>query len=357
MRHPSDGTLRRLLDEPVAVSDDDRAHVASCATCLTGLAAARADAAAVGGALRPGGAAEVDVDRAWAGLAATLATTAPAPAPARRPARAGRWRAALRRPAVAALGALVVVAGGGVAAANDWLPIFRTEQVAPVEFRPADLVALPDLTAYGDLEVTGSGEPETVPDAATAEERTGLDVPAVAELPTGVVGEPAYQVVGQVTATFTFDAESVAAAGGGELPAELAGSRFRMEAGPGVAAVWSQSSGLPALVVARAVAPTVYSDGVPFETARDLLLSLPGLPADLAEQLRALSADGSTLPLPVPADRVTSEPADVDGLPATALASRDGLLAGVVWVDDGVVTVVAGSIGTDEALAVARELR
>ena len=37
--------------------------------------------------------------------------------------------------------------------------------------------------------------------------------------------------------------------------------------------------------------------------------------------------------------------------------SRDGALAGVVWVDDGVVTAVAGSLSADEVLSVARGLR
>ena len=114
---------------------------------------------------------------------------------------------------------------------------------------------------------------------------------------------------------------------------------------------------MPSLVVARAQAPTVFSDGVPFETARDYLLSLPGLPAELADQLRAVSADGSTLPLPVPADLADSEPTDVDGVPATLVTSNDGLFAGVVWVEDGVVTVVGGTVSADEVLDVARDLR
>jgi hypothetical protein len=134
------------------------------------------------------------------------------------------------------------------------------------------------------------------------------------------------------------------------------GNRFRLVAGPGYAAVWSSGSGLPGLVVARAVAPTGYSSGVPFPTARDYLLSLPGMPAGVAEQLRGFSGDGTTLPLPLPADEVTSSASDVGGAPATVFATRDGALAGVVWVRDGVVTAVAGSVSTDEVLAVARGL-
>jgi hypothetical protein len=128
-------------------------------------------------------------------------------------------------------------------------------------------------------------------------------------------------------------------------------------AGPGVAEVWSQSTGVPTLVVGRAVAPTAFSSGAPFETVRDYLLSLPGLPPDLAAQLRTFTADGSTLPLLVPADRVTTSSADVGGRPATVLTSRDQTMAAVVWVDNGVVTAVAGALSADEVLAVARDLR
>ena len=39
------------------------------------------------------------------------------------------------------------------------------------------------------------------------------------------------------------------------------------------------------------------------------------------------------------------------------LTSRDGAVAGVVWVEDGVMTGVAGSLSADELLSVARELR
>ena len=44
-------------------------------------------------------------------------------------------------------------------------------------------------------------------------------------------------------------------------------------------------------------------------------------------------------------------------MPATVLATRDRTLAAVVWVDDDVVTTVAGSLDTDEILLLARDLR
>ena len=360
MRHPSEGVLRRLVDEPDGVTVDERAHVASCPTCLRDLATARADAERVDAMLATPVA--VDPDAAWARLSTTTTTTT---APARvRAIGTGRsrWRTAVRRPAVAAVSAVVLVTGAGVAAANDWLPIFRAEQVDTVEVTSTDLVQVPDLSAYGDLVVTQEPDPAEVADAATAGDRTGLTVPQVTELPEGVTGQPTYQVADVARATFTFSAEKAAqaAATEGEAlpppPPGLDGSALRIEVGPGLAAIWSQPTGVPTLVVARVVAPKVDSTGVPFTTVRDYLLSLPGLPDGLADQLRNLSDDGSTLPLPVPAELVTSSTADVDGAEATVLTSRDGLFAGVVWVEDGVVTGVAGSSSAEELLSVARGL-
>jgi hypothetical protein len=361
MRHPTEGLLRRLLDEPAGVADSDREHVTGCLQCLGGLAAMREDAALVEAALATEGGAEVDVAAAWRRLSTAARATGPGRAAA--PPRAGRFRAVLRRPVVAALSVAVVLTGAGAAAANDWLQIFRTEQIAPVSLSTADLIALPDLRAYGDVVVTGDGDVHQVADAAAAAAESGLDVPEVTTLPRGVSGEPVYQVGGEVSATFTFSADRAAqaAAEAGEplppVPPGLDGSRVRLVAGPGVAQVWVSAAGVPAVVVGRAVAPSAFSSGVPFEVVRDYLLSLPGLPEDVAAQLRTFTADGSTLPLPVPADQVTTSSAQVNGMPATVLASRDRTMAAVVWVDDGVVTVVAGSLDANEVLSVARDLR
>lgn len=362
MRHPSDGTLRRLLDEPVGVSDADREHVAGCPECLSGLEAAHEDAAVTDAALDVEVAAAGDeVDAAWHRLSRAVAAEGGGRA-ATTPA-ASRWRARLRSPVVAAVGVVVLLTGASAAAAADWLQIFRTEQIAPVTVTEADLVDLPDLSAYGEVDVRNKVDVRRVADATAAEQATGLPVPEVGELPEGVTGEPAFQVGGRVNAVFTFSAEKAAraaAAAGEKLPAPpsgLDGSQFRLVAGPGLAEVWSEARGLPAMVVARAVAPTAYSSGIPFETARDYLLSLPGIPENLASQLRSFSGDGTTLPLPVPADQVDTSAADVGGVPATVFTSRDGAVAGVVWVDDGVVTAVAGSLSADEVLAVADGLR
>ncbi|HEV2890492.1 MAG TPA: hypothetical protein VGX28_08955 [Frankiaceae bacterium] len=362
MRHPSEGTLRRLVDDPAGVADPDREHVARCPECLTRLAAAQRDAATVAAALDTGAGdgAGVDtgVDAAWLRLSGAVTTGGRGAATSRTP----RRRKALRSPVLAAVGVAAVLAGAGVAAAVDWLQIFRTERVAPVAVSQADVVELPDLSAYGTLEVTAQPNVRAVADAAAAENATGLDAPRVRALPRGVTGDPRYVVGDRASAVFTFSADKAAraaAAVGATLPPPppgLDGARFRLDAGPGIAALWSESRGMPALVVARAGAPTASSSGVAFDVAREYLLSLPGLPPGVASQLRRFSADASTLPLPVPAGLVRTSTADVHGVPATVLTSRDRAFAGVVWVDRGIVNAVAGSLSSDEVLAVARGL-
>src|SRR5688572_2831836 len=122
MRHPTDGVLRRLLDEPAGVADADREHVAGCEQCLSDLGAMREDAALVDASLTTESGGDVDVPAAWRRLVTALPGT-PAERPSA-PARAGRSRGLLRRPVVAALAFAVVLTGAGAAAANDWLQIF-----------------------------------------------------------------------------------------------------------------------------------------------------------------------------------------------------------------------------------------
>ena len=321
MRHPTEGVLRRLVDEPVGVADADRAHVAGCPTCLAGLEAARADARAAAAALARRRTDAPDVDAAWLGSSAAVPAAARAgsrppsavdrrgappggggPRRGRRPVR-GRGRRGQR------LAADVPHRAGGARAAGRG----RAGRAArPVRLR--------------HLEVTGEGEPTEVADAADGGGAHRPDVPEVADLPTGVTGRPG--VPGRRPAERRLHllgraggadrrrgrrGAAGAAAGAGRQPRPVAGRAGRGRRSG------RQPSGLPVLAVGRAVAPTADSDGVPFETVRDYLLSLPGMPDRVADQLRDFSADARTLPLPVPADMVTTSTAEVAGEEATVL--------------------------------------
>lgn len=282
--------------------------------------------------------------------------------PARDHSARSRRKVAMTSPALTATAVIAIIAGATTAAGADLVPIFRTQQVAPVSVSQDELVALPDLSEYGTFRFVKEPNVREVPDAETAEAASGLSTPEVEKLPNGVTGEPTYVVGGQTTAEFTFSAaraEKAAESAGEALPPVPAGldkSVFRFTAGPGVAAVWLSNSDVPALAIAHVVAPTTESTGVPFATARDYLLQLPGVPPQIAQQLRNISGDDITLPLLVPSEVMDSSTADVDGNEAIVLTSRDEAFAAVTWVQDGTITAVAGSLSAAEVLAVARGL-
>src|SRR5579863_8451180 len=78
--HLSDGTLRRSLDEPVAIDARSRAHLGTCDRCRRRLAGVTANAASVGAMFAsPVPAVDVDAARLRLGAAeAAAAATTPA---------------------------------------------------------------------------------------------------------------------------------------------------------------------------------------------------------------------------------------------------------------------------------------
>ena len=167
-----------------------------------------------------------------------------------------------------------------------------------------------------------------------------------------------------MVAEFTFSAGQGARRPPGEAlppPARRAGRQPRSGSSP--ARAWPRSGRRPAGVPALVVARVDRADGVLLRacrstTARDYLLSLPGLPDDLAAQLRAFTGDGTTLPLPVPAAAGDhARPPTSTGTGDRARLPRRRCSPAWSGCEDGVVTGVAGSLSEDEVLAVARGLR
>ncbi|MEO8329505.1 MAG: hypothetical protein ABI586_05840 [Candidatus Nanopelagicales bacterium] len=361
MNHLSDGVLRRFVDEPEGLADNQREHLQDCDRCSRAVAELRRDRVAVESVLSSTSDANANIDLGWQRLQDSLSSNAPKAATVSVPRRPLRLRL-MKAPVLAAAGALLVIGGATAAAANDWLTIFQPESITPVAVNVSELAQLPDLSSFGRWDLKTDPALVDVPDASAASSQTGMSVLTPTVLPTGVDGTPTFQVMTKQTATFTFSQQKAAATAtaAGEslppLPPGLDGTVLRLELGPAVVQSWAQQTGAPTLLIARVGAPLASSNGIPLATFRDALLSLPGLPDDVAAQLRAVTGDGTTLPLPVPSNEFTSTSADVSGAPATVLTSRDRTLAGVVWLDNGVVTIVAGPLDAQEVLLVARDL-
>ena len=292
--------------------------------CLSGLAAAQEDAALTAAAARRS-TSTPDVDAAWQRLSHATGD-------------AERARAS-------GAGAAAPAAGGPGCAARwsprsgssrSWpAPVRRPPRTGcrssgpsgspPVSITESDLVDLPDLSAYGDVEVDRRAR--RPPGRRRRRGRGGHRPDRPAGRRAAARGDGRPHLPGRRPAAGAVHLLRRRRRPGPRHepattlpppPPGLDGSQFRLTAGPGLAAVWSASS-RPAGAGGRASRRT---DGVLLgHPVRDRA-RLPALAARPAGPASPTSCGrcpttASTLPLPLPADQVTSSTADVGGVPAT----------------------------------------
>ena len=365
MAHLSDGTLRRMLDDPDAITAPDREHYTSCPECRS-RHDAMADDARTAQSLLALPAIGFDADRAFARVVA-------------RPPAAPRFgfRLPILRPAsramVGALALAVVVAVVATASVNV-IPIFAPKTVTPVPVTMADLQSLPDLSAYGTVSWSQKPQPQQVANAAEAQSVSGFAAPKAGTLPAGVSSSVTYFAMKQATGLFTFDADKAAAAAaahGKSLPAMPAGmnhSTLTLTMGPAVLEIFgdlNQGTGtgtsashlnLPQLIIGESKAPSVSSTGVTVKQLEDYLLAQPGLSPQLAADIRAIGDPTTTLPIPVPVQFATSSKITVQGVHGVALGDNTGLGAAVIWIKGSNVFFVGGTLKQEVIKTVANQL-
>lgn len=377
MRHVADGVLRRLVDEPLAVPDDDVEHVERCRRCQAHRDRARRDARAAQELLaRPQSV--PDVDRAWERLNGAGSE------PAHRVPRRIRPRPFAGAAGVTAMSGVLVA---GVAAAATLTVVFSPDHVAPVPVSKGDVQGLANvlgldrsgLWSSGSRSVTSTG-PSTVSTSATspsgtqpwkygtiqwaarprpvaatslsaAESAAGMTVRLPTTLPAGVQGPPKYLVVGPASVTVTFDASA---------GPSLAGSTLTLRVGPGILAEYGGAiagvGNMPTLAVATMQRPTAASTGATTTQLESFVLDRSGFPQDLAQEIRLLGNLRTTLPVPVPTG-VTETTTTIAGSPAVMLSMGGGTATAVVWEDrTGIVRTVGGLLDRQDVLGVARQL-
>jgi hypothetical protein len=255
---------------------------------------------------------------------------------------------------------------------------FQPQTIQAVPVSVADLQSLDGLGDFGTLAWTTKPAPQLVTSAAEAATVSGLHVPVVGTLPSGVSSNVTYAAMPAAVGVFTFDAAKAAAAAAKAgktlpaMPAGMDGSKLTVTVGPAVVEVFGNLNlptggvstapdtsqlTLPQLVVGASSAPVVTSTGVSTQQLEEYLLSLPGVSPKLAAAIRAVKDPSTTLPIPIPIEYATSKTVTVQDVDGLAVGDNTGLGAGVIWIKNGTVYGVAGSLKQDAILNLANGLK
>ena len=370
MRHLSEGTLRRIYDEPLALTAADQAHFDGCAECKARFASIAQGARAATALLSVPGFTPESAGALKAVRARIRSDEAA------RPPRwyerwlnqsSPRWRP-MATPAIAVLLAATLVTGLAVTGvAQSLFRIFEPSQLATVQVSPSDFAGGGVLLDYGQVKwLPEAPKLQQLSDATAAQTQSGLPVLMPASLPKGVSGPVSFGVVSHATGSLTFDAERLRASAASKgvhvnpMPSSINGSTLIVNGGPALIEVWGLTANAteaqaPTLVIAQTRIPTVDSTGATTAQLEDYLLSQPGVPPDIAAQIRAIKDPSTTLPIPIPKGLATTESVQVNGTSGVLIKAVLG--AGVVWVKNGVIYAVGGQQTPDQVLAIATSLK
>jgi len=425
-RHPGRAVLRRMQDEPGAVAEQDRAHIAGCPVCARRREADAANAALASSVLAGGAPAPVDPLPALRRLRSTETSVVPPKPRALDQLRDRIERTRRRTLRVGAVGTVVALAMGTLVAtgvAGNLVNILQPESFAPIQVNLASFTSLPDLSGYGSVHVLETPRATMTASAATAASFSGLDLLTPGKLPSSVKGPTTYLAATEGAASFTFNADTAAGTAGKlhkslpALPADLNGSTLTLRGGPAVveltgsqslgnlaglvpgglsgaglghsskAAVNPKSalkppagatgssgpqgghglgllthgalggiSSLPDLAIVQMKAPTLSSDGPSLADYESALLSMPGFPASLAAQIKALGSPSTTLPIPIPTSLASSTAVDINGAPGLLIGDSTGIASAVIWQSHGSLYAVVGALSSSEVVSIARSL-
>ncbi|HET9780433.1 MAG TPA: hypothetical protein VFR33_01525 [Candidatus Dormibacteraeota bacterium] len=365
MAHLSDGTLRRMVDDPDARVGADASHLDGCADCKARFEVISRDARSIASLLA--------VPSAHIDVASAFAKVAQAPRSQPGLVRLPVFRSPMRPMRLALVAATMVALLAVVAFAAEGL-FYKPSTVTPVPVTVADMQALYQLSDYGTVTWTQQPQLQMATSASDAAATAGGLLPPVASnVPSTISKTITYGAMTKAVASFTFSADKAKAAAAAKgktlpaMPAGLDGATLTVTVGPAVGEIYGdlhQAQGssandinLPELVIAKSAAPTVTSTQVSASTLENYILSLPGISPELRDAVRAVKDPTTTLLIPVPVQYANSTQVTINGANGVALGDNTGLGGGVVWVGkDGYVYVVAGSLKKDDAVNIAKTL-
>jgi hypothetical protein len=377
MRHLSEGSLRRIQDDPYAIEEISRQHLATCTRCQSQLRQVAADARRAQFSLDVGQA-PIDVGAAYQRLIRGGLPGRVRSFPTWRGIGRRAWRRSLPAAALA-LGLTALVAFTPLASGLRLL--VQPQEVDPLALSASDMYSLRVFSAYGRAAWPQRPQLTPVPSASLAASSAGLPVlsPPSTSLPAQFASQqPAYQTISPATATFTFDAARARAAAekAGFSPPDIGpkvdGSTLMVRSGPGLALVYGDLSKLrqarggdpaselaevgPVLVMGEIKAPSLSSTGVSLADLQRTLLQQPGLSDQIQNAIKALSDPTAVMFVPVPATLASAHQVQIHGAHGTEIGDSTNLGAAVTWIKDGRLYFVAGTVSEDNALAIANGL-
>jgi hypothetical protein len=366
--HVPDGTLRRFIDEPLAVADREVRHLATCVRCEARRDRISSNATFAQRTFTPR-VGFSDPGLAWARHQARLSKSASdrSPVPAHRP---RHWRLMGTSLGTGATVGAAAVLAGVAAAATLSTTVFAPTKVAPVAVSPTDMRALAGILdirspsallgfskpagsqtlPFGTLQWNSTGDGHRVASLAAAEAITGLSITLPSTLPNGVGAPDGFFVVPTLRATVVLGRN----AGNG-----LSGSSLAVTLGPGIGVTYAGAAGgtgfypLGILTIAR---PLATSTGATSEQLEEFLLSQPGMPPDLAQELRLIGNWKTTLPIPTPTG-ANSSSIVIGGSPAVLITDKSNDASAAIWESNtGDVHIVAGLLDGEDLQSVAQQI-
>ena len=270
--------------------------------------------------------------------------------------------------------------------ARRWQP----SQVTTVPIQQSDLVGLDAFSNWGDVKGTSTGQLQQTETAAEAAKISGLPAIRVdaSRLPAELSKAPvSYAAVTPSSGSVTFNSNA---------PAKLRGATLNITVGPAETAIYGDlgklaqsaqgaakpesgsapaagdtsaanqqsaarvqqalSAAGPILAVAEMRAPQVTSTGPSVADIKSALLAQPGLSPAVRAAISSFDDPTGNLPIPIPSGYVNSQSVKVQGVTGTAFGDNTGLGSAVIWIKNGRVYAVAGTVAQSQVLAVANSL-
>jgi hypothetical protein len=259
--------------------------------------------------------------------------------------------------------------------ASSFLSIFRVQKLAVVTVDPSTMPKFADPGQLGTFTSTGDKSPKQI-SLTDAKKLSSIRVATPTNLPSGLLADPKVTVTGAQSVTFVPDLKKVRAylssigANDVKLPDNLDGAAINLQVPQAVRLLYTEKgavengadgsaqpvAGSRFMFLGITSSPTMsVPDGVNVEQIRTEMLKIPGLPADMVNQVKSIDDWRNTLI--VPAIKGSSREVTVQGVKGVLYSDANNRGTGLMWLKDGQIYALSGSLSESEIMSVANSIQ